>query len=1564
MKNRLLLLLLMAFLAPWAAFAQSEFTIGDDATESTNDSPYGGHFGYQYHVYLYDAADVDFYGTVTSVSFKSLTSYDANETANYTLYMKDVPSTTTLSASTTFAEYTAGLTPVYTSSSMPALAQGWNTTTLTTTFEHQSGNSIMVMARSEGCSVMGYCPKTVYFVYKSDHAWRKLADNTDPGQNVTGDLTGMPVSIKFTYTPAAFSCESPTNLQFVDITKNSAFAMWSGGTENFGYEYKKASETTWHVKCPKNCGYNNNLINLNPGTDYQFRVRSYCSDNNSYSQWVTSSFTTSYDIPFEEDFLSSSIPSNWTKYTGLLSDVMGGTALTPTGNGWYFDNRNNVFDNHAYLNIFGTNCKYWLVTPQVFMENNCQLTFDLALTKYTGTLQPVNPTMQPDDRFVVLASTDGGSTWTILREWNNTGSQYVYDNIPKTGIAVAIDLSDYTTGNLMIAFSGESTVENGDNNLHLDNVSIDYIPPCPNPTGLIVTNVTPFTATVAWDAVEDAEFRPGYALAGTDPILYENHITCSTSLTETTFTDLEPETNYVAFVKRYCDDDDESEFITTTFTTDMACEAPTNFQVTGVTHNNAAVSWEGVSGSFYADWKAEVEEEWHPFNFGNAIGPGVDFNNTLQPSTTYYVRVKTICPEGGTSHYSTVSFTTPCTPITSFPWSENFNSYSAGNFTEPCWINEHITGTGTQVFKVYTTNVGSNSTPKLQLPDMYSGTMTKLVLPFMNLPNSDYQFALDVYRSSNYPTYTTEGIRVFASTNGEIEGATELAFIPRVYSVASGDIPAESAEGWYTYDMPIGMSGYCYIILRGESKYGNPTYMDNFIVEPTPPCHVPTHITLTNVTATGFQVNYTPASSTQDIWFFAWSTENVEPTIYNGFTTNPSTYSTNNLQPETHYYLWVGIECEEDMSYHWANPIEFTTPEACPTPTDVTLTNITSIQATVNWVDYGETHIAFYKAPYLFSDFETGDLSIWTSEGDASWTVGTGDYSVYTGAYSGNYNAKITHSTTGNETWLVSPKLNLDGMTTAHVNFEYINRQWGSDIDELGLYYRINGGEWNELWSTSNAHEDWTYHTVVLTGLADNYQIGFKMTDGYGYGVGLDDIKIVFNDNENEIYISGPVVPYPDQSYTFTGLDPQSTYFVYLMAYCDGTPSHYWTLRTYFTTLPENTKVFVAQGGWNVANSWIPAGAPTLDNDVIIRANAMVTDGVVAYANKIILQGSPTPTLTINDGGQLVANCDVYATINKSITGYGIANENTDNGYYLIATPTTSSISAVNAGLVTVGNNYDLYQWDRTADGEEWKNYKKNPFNLNPQTGYLYANLNDMEISITGTLRNSKTGIVWDPPYDPDHFGWNLYGNPFPCNIHISGRLPYYKLEGNTFVMATGYDPIAPMEGFFLTSEMEHQHRGIERDLPGSGNKSGHLNIKLSQNTSSGSVALDNVLLVFEENEVEGIGKLVFNESNSRIALPHDGKDYGALFATGSGELPVSFQAMSEGNYTLSFVAEGVTFSYLHLIDTLTGEDIDLLYSEPIIAGEAPQSLVPRYTFNGKTGDNTDRFKVVFVTTE
>ena len=192
------------------------------------------------------------------------------------------------------------------------------------------------------------------------------------------------------------------------------------------------------------------------------------------------SFTVRYRIPehasggLYEPFNSNSIPAGWTRYSGLVNDVIAGTAtLTTTTSGWY-TTEYALGTYNMKVNIYGTSAKYWLVTPEVTLSSG-NFSFDLALTDYNNSDPIEDATAQADDRFVVLVYAN--DAWTILREWNNTGSDYVYNTIATEGEAVSIDLSAYVGQTVKIAFYGESTASGGDNDLHIDNVVFGELVP-------------------------------------------------------------------------------------------------------------------------------------------------------------------------------------------------------------------------------------------------------------------------------------------------------------------------------------------------------------------------------------------------------------------------------------------------------------------------------------------------------------------------------------------------------------------------------------------------------------------------------------------------------------------------------------------------------------------------------------------------------------------------------------------------------------------------------------------------------------------------------------------------------------------------------------------------------------------------------------------------------------------------------------------------------------------------------------------------------------------------------
>lgn len=289
-------------------------------------------------------------------------------------------------------------------------------------------------------------------------------------------------------------CIEPVDLTSSNVTSRTATVGWTSEGDLFNLQYKKAGDAAWtNVNGINAKTYE--LTGLTPKTAYTFRVQTDCGG--SQSIWSEEgAFTTKFGIPFTEAFANSSRPEGWTAYSTLMSGVLDGTTTLSdyTNNGaWGFIDSSG--DYYAYVNLWSGHWKQWLVTPDIIMDvENCQLTFDLRLvdSDKTGT----------DDQFAVLVTDDGGTTWSQLALWNNSGAARVFNNISYNGEQVALNLSAYYGKTIRLAFYAESTVYNADNVIRIDNVSVDTKPAADThrPQNLAVSNITKNSATITWDA--------------------------------------------------------------------------------------------------------------------------------------------------------------------------------------------------------------------------------------------------------------------------------------------------------------------------------------------------------------------------------------------------------------------------------------------------------------------------------------------------------------------------------------------------------------------------------------------------------------------------------------------------------------------------------------------------------------------------------------------------------------------------------------------------------------------------------------------------------------------------------------------------------------------------------------------------------------------------------------------------------------------------------------------------------------------------------------------------------
>lgn len=348
----------------------------------------------------------------------------------------------------------------------------------------------------------------------------------------------------------------------------------------------------------------------------------------------------------------------------------------------------------------------------------------------------------------------------------------------------------------------------------------------------------------------------------------------------------------------------------------------------------------------------------------------------------------------------------------------------------------------------------------------------------------------------------------------------------------------------------------------------------------------------------------------------------------------------------------------------------------------------------------------------------------------------------------------------------------------------------------------------------------------------------------------------------------------------------------------------------------------------------------TIDNSsvYIINPTGMLT------ANGSLVSADPTRFI-LENGAQLIHNsANVQATVKKNISGY----TSDDNGWYFIASPVSETITPseengfLNGTVGQGNNNYDLYYYYEPE--HLWKNYEAETFNLVHQQGYLYANgeTNGTTLEFAGTLLPSNTNVtISDLSREASELnGFNLVGNPFACNATIDQDC--YVIDGNQVVLATTAPVLAPCEGVMVKATDESSSVTFTKATSAKGTSSKNcFDLVITQDKTT----IDRARVRFGKGI--GMDKFSLDDKHSQISLWQDGQDFAVAYTNGKSEMPLNCKVTKNGTYTLSIELGNIELDYLHLIDNLTGNDVDLL-------------VTPNYIFEAKTTDYASRFRLVF----
>ena len=652
------------------------------------------------------------------------------------------------------------------------------------------------------------------------------------------------------------------------------------------------------------------------------------------------------------------------------------------------------------------------------------------------------------------------------------------------------------------------------------------------------------------------------------------------------------------------------------------------------------------------------------------------------------------------------------------------------------------------------------------------------------------------------------------------------------------------------------------------------------------------------------------------------------------------------------------------------------TETSCAKPGKVEI-DATKTRLALNWSGDNVSYEVRYKKGSLTS-FEYG-FEGWTTidaDGDEfNWTL-SDPFDDYEGhdeseycVYSESVHSEFTQEEhLDPDNFLVSPLVPLGGSITFWAK-DYGD---GWDYEEhFGVAISTDGNEEADDFETIiewTAKSDWTKYTVDLS----NYS-------GMGY-VAIRHFKICEEDDcalsalcvdDITIFTSADwtVAEADDTSISLDNLMFATNYVIQLRGVCGDNEYSTWTDEIFAMTEDADCR-FINPGDWNVEANWKDGVKPGENSDVYIAASAIIPAGVEAVANNIVLG---LGSLTMADGGQLKHNNEgLVATMEKTITAY-VEDEGKDH-YYLFGLPINSSLNPSEVTNMVPENDefeYDLYYFDQNgdADGKEWMTYKEDSNADNcwfyPTKGFLYAR-NSTEttvtLSATGELQPSAEDYVIESvPYvdGADFPGWNLISNPFACNAYLVDEQghsrSFYHLvetadEGSKIELASDTQTvIAPMEGIFVEVAQGGEDITFATTAPQTQGNKGLIEFMLRKANTRSAANVDRTRIVFGEGR--NVAHFDIMASPDRLYFPLDDKALAVVYSQPFGELPLNLEVAGEGSFVLAFDCNAENLVYCHLIDNMTGADVDLLQT-------------PSYTFEARTTDYASRFRIVFASNE
>lgn len=958
----------------------------------------------------------------------------------------------------------------------------------------------------------------------------------------------------------ASSCVKPTGLTASAASATSINLAWTkGGDETKWNAQYRIGSADWTLVenisttvDGSNCTAT--LTGLTEQTTYEIQVQADCSG--STSNWSASAIETT-------DCEAKSIP--WSCGFETTEGYAKGSSTSAAPECWKMIGLNNSNYPYAYVNnnstyvktgsqslyiIGSTSSDAYLIFPNLDAAlNTLQIAFqhksENASKSAILTLGYMTD-VKDASTFVDIKTFTRSTSWSAEEE-SLAGIPSGVASTARLAFKVGKATNDYYTG--------------------IDDITISELPSCPKPT-LTATNVIYNGATITWsEGSSTNKWKLQYSTDGenwTDA--NSGNLIAAASFN---LTGLTSGTTYQVQAQAEC-----AGAWSNAVSFTPQCLKPSKPEVpqATITTTSAVVNWTAGNGEdeWYLQYKKSSESVW-----SDAIHVTTNPTYTLtglQSGTTYGVHVTAGCKEDYTA---STEFDTECAVVTSFPWTENFESQTASTIAK-CWdISASGTstksGTSYYVWGVY--EYSSNKMLRMYNYMVDNGTAI-IYSPSITIPNNDkeYELSFDYTNTANCGAFKVKVSKDAGANFAEV-GSYENATSVNERTNPGTFTPAKISLADYAGETII----LQFYALANYSE--GAIFVDNIKIDEAPSCANPTDLEVDEASIGTETATATwTAGGTETAWMLQYKTAAVEwtdPSVVEETVNTTPSYDFTGLTENTAYTVRVKADCGSGNESEWFELAQ-------PFRTDCANKTVTELVA---WTENFESQESG-KIPTCWGEVSTYASSAYTQVNAGAAKDGSLGVQVY--VYS-------THTEIA-----LLPVFETE-IKNLKISFDYKNQGDGSKYAALEVGY-YSGSTFTNVTTLAKTTTFAASGEIEMPKTTpDGARIAFRVVGAYTNYNGsayIDNISVIrkpacvvptnvqavatsdgavvtWNDDEasewslqwqqGELGWNTPITGITSKTYTFTGLTVDLPYQVQVKAVCGGGDESAWSASADFT---------------------------------------------------------------------------------------------------------------------------------------------------------------------------------------------------------------------------------------------------------------------------------------------------------------------------------------------------------------------------------------------------------------